>query len=583
MSLSKQEFTNAGKSMLGRAQASETLTITKLVVGSGVATSLDQLWPLTALISKKLDVAINSKRDYGDGTMLVEGSFRSDQAAAAFDLRELGVMAHVGTEADRLYSVANVLADLPDHVDPASPTVRAFKVKLVIDRIPAAQVTVTIGPAESITGENIGADTVGKGWYKEAVGNVMRFKRAAEGSGIEITEDAGNNLITIAAKTLKADLDVYVPANHPNCPDPKVGFATVQLAHDYLTQWRIPSSRLARINVWKGTYAEAPKSFYHPDSTQIQLLGWPREDYPITNTQYISANSKRVTLAAAPGAALQNGMIVYLAGAGFYSGGCRISSIAGNVVTCTVLHRSAQAVSNPVTAQANGGRLSRYPTILECNDPNGQNLNFPNGLNLMDKICFHKGMYGIGGGNAGMSNIMVIGGLGSTNRRGVTAGGSLQQIGGESVITDWDFGFTSRSGGALWVRDYTYINACNSGFNPGGGGGAMAALVAGDPNNLLTISHCIMGIQVWTGSSASGGAILLGINDKGIACWYNSIVTVGTGNDQYVLYFQNDIDIEAYGMSMVVDTKNNGSGPTPAKCSPAPELLGNLNSLIHLA
>jgi hypothetical protein len=585
MSLAKHEFTDSGRSMLGRAQAAETLNITKIVLGSGVASQPSDLFPLTSLKQWVMDVNITTKNDYGNGTMLVEGSFLSNAAPSAFQLREVGVMAHIGTEADRLYSVANVFADPPDTIDPASPSVQGFKIKLIIDRIPTDQLIVQIGPTEAVTGENIGADTVGKGWFKEAIANLMRFKRAVEGTGISIVEDASGDFITIGVKELLVDLDVYVPPSHPNCPNPDVGFPTVQAAHDYLTQWRIPSSRLARINVWKGTYVSPPITFFHPDAKQIQLLGWPRETYQVSAIAYISPTSKRVTLSAAPGTALQVGMLVYLADASGHSGGCRITAISSNVITCSTIYRGAHALSNPFTTAVGAGpRLCRYPTVLECDTQTSlQNLlGYPNGLGLCDSITFHKGAYGIGGGDAALKNIMVIGMAGGTNRRGVTAGGALAQIGGESIITDWDFGFTSRSGGALWVREQTYINACNSGFNPGGGGGAMAALNSADTGNILYINHCGMGIQCWGGANCSGGCILIGVCDQGIDCNTNSVVTVGVGNDLYVLYYGNALDIRANAMSFVQNNKYNGAGPDPLKCSPTPEQLGNLNSLIHL-
>jgi hypothetical protein len=206
---------------------------------------------------------------------------------------------------------------------------------------------------------------------------------------------------------------------------------------------------------------------------------------------------------------------------------------------------------------------------------------------MIDSVCFHKGAYGIGGADAGIQNIMVIGMAGGTNRRGITTGGSLQLVAGESVITDWDFGFTARSGGALWVREKTYINACGAGFNPGGGGGAMAALNSVDTGNILYLNHCQSGIQAWNGASCYGGCILIGVCDTAISCNTNSVVTVGMGNDLYVLYYGNAQDIWANAMSFVQNQKFNGAGPDPLKCSPAPDTVGNLQqtnlgSIVHL-
>ena len=53
MSLSKQEFTNIGRTMLGRAQNGETLHVSKIVVGSGVAAMPADLWPLEDQLTQR--------------------------------------------------------------------------------------------------------------------------------------------------------------------------------------------------------------------------------------------------------------------------------------------------------------------------------------------------------------------------------------------------------------------------------------------------------------------------------------------------------------------------------------------------
>jgi hypothetical protein len=285
MSISKQEFTDAGRSMLGRAQNGETLTISSLVVGSGSAGQPSDLWPLTALIAHELNVPINSKNDDGQGQLLVEGVFRSDAAPHAFDLHEVGVMAHIGAEADRLYSVANAFTDPVDHIDPASPVFYGYKIKLIIDRIPEASLVIQIGPTDAVMGENVGSGSVGPGPFKEAVGNLLRFKRFEAGEGITIGEDAAQNKITISARLLTAEnVDLYVPETYVNPPPgtlPEQFFHTVQQAHDYLLQFTIPVDKLATIHVDGGHFTQTvPINFTHPDSNRIKVVG--RD--PITKT-----------------------------------------------------------------------------------------------------------------------------------------------------------------------------------------------------------------------------------------------------------------------------------------------------------
>jgi len=260
--------------MLGRAQAGETLTISNIVVGSGAAGVPSDLWPLIALIVHEMDVNISSKRDFGNGTLLVEGNFRSDDAPHAFDLREVGIMAHIGAEADRLYSVANVFTDVPVHIDPAAPVITAFKIKLIVDRISTDDIIVQIGPSEAVTGENIGADTIGPGFYKESIANLQRFKRAAAGVGMIITEDVDEEVITFATNQLTADVDLYVPLSYPSPPSGARLFPTIQDAHDYLLTFTIPANKFARIHVAAGHYTQTiPIQFTHPNAAQIQVLG----------------------------------------------------------------------------------------------------------------------------------------------------------------------------------------------------------------------------------------------------------------------------------------------------------------------
>jgi hypothetical protein len=272
MSLSKQEFTDAGRSMLGRAQNGERLTISKIVAGSGAATQPSDLWPLTALIAQEMNVVISAKRDYGQGTLLVEGSLRSDQAPHAFDLKEVGIMAHIGAEADRLYSVANAFADPPDHIDPAAPTIEVFKIKLIVDRIPTGDLVVQIGPSENVTGENQLTDGDGPGVYKDALGNVLRFKRLIAGPHIDLTQDANEDSITIGVKVVTRDLDFYVPLTYPGITDPAVLFPTIQDALDSVADLIIPSNRRVTVHVDAGHFPQTAL-VDHPNGSQIQIIG----------------------------------------------------------------------------------------------------------------------------------------------------------------------------------------------------------------------------------------------------------------------------------------------------------------------
>jgi hypothetical protein len=270
MSINKQEFTTAGRDLLGRANNGESLRIPRVVIGAGRTTDKEDLWPLTELIDYKMDAVITQKTDLGNGILLIDAAFNSSQAPEAFELCEVGVMAAIDAEAVRLYSVANVLATGADHVDPNVESIHAFKIKVNIDR--AENVTVIIGDSTDILAENIGAETVGPGWFKEKVANTLRFKRAVEGTGIELDED--DDTITIETKTLKVNTDLYVPVGHPDNVAGDPSFPTIQAALAYLQNFNIPSGILARIHVGRGTFNNNQTVVVnHPNGAQIQILG----------------------------------------------------------------------------------------------------------------------------------------------------------------------------------------------------------------------------------------------------------------------------------------------------------------------
>jgi hypothetical protein len=608
MSLAKQEFTDAGKSMLGRAQNGEVLTVTKIVVGDGNANQPSDLWPLTNLIDTKLNVTISTKNDYGNGTMLVEGSFTSDAASAAFYLREVGVMAHIGAEADRLYSVANVFTDPADYIDPAAPTVQAFKIKLIIDRIPTANVIVQIGPSENVIGSNLGADTVGPGWYHDALGNVLNFKRIVQGTGMDIHDSADGNSVYVGVKTLSVDLDVYVPAAHPNAGNNPV-FPTIQQAHDYLLQWRIPASRLARINIWKGTFTQGTLNFNHPDCKQIQVLGWPIDSHNVTRIDPVDKNTKKVTLDTTAHGLVAN-QIVYLPDCVYgFIGGCKvISAPAGmNYVNCSVPFRGNRGNTNPYnTSDVAARHLKAHTTIVALNDPNvvGSIWSLPYGIGLIQNLCVMnaaaptKSYYALGGGSGALPlrNVQVFGPF----RRCVSGGNDLVSLGGEIVLTDGDFGVT---GPYLWLgviatgdtNAICMINGCGQGVTPGGAGCAIAALIGNYPNVICYFSHCQYGINCGASSNAFGGTIVFDTCDYGLQVSFCGSVNFGTdiaaGTNQAYYMYNNALDVNAAGMGYV-QLQYGNNGTSNPNCSPvlgAPDVNGtrfaegNRNSYIYVS
>lgn len=590
MSLAKQEFTDAGRSMLGRAQNTEILHISKIVVGSGSATAASELWPLTALKTYVMDVTISAKRDYGQGTLLVEGSFRSDAAPHAFDLREIGIMAHIGAEADRLYSVANVLAESPDHIDPAAPTIQAFKIKLVIDRIPTAQLVVTIGPSENVLGSNIGADTVGPGWYKDAAGNILNFKRVIVGTGMEIydTPTADPTAIYIGVSTLHNDLDIYVPTNYPGVIDPKVLFPSVQAAHDYLLGFVIPPDKFARIHVGPNILPTATTiTFSHPNSKQISLIGQPRVERTIAQivgTGPLPLGSTQKEVALVDQSLLAVGRNVYLYGCQpTWVGGCKITALRANVVTLSHFRKDTQTVFAPTDTTANM-KLKWYPSCLVNTDPNAFNslapcISFPNGIKQIENMCFEGCGYILQITEGLLKNCQIIGGTGGVT--GTFAKRCLNQFQGffgfigEIVLSNGGWGVFSL--GTITAFDQTVCNGNNIGVQASGAGTAIGSITGGMPNTIVYLVHNQYGALAGNGGSFVGGSVFYCENDYGFRAQGLSVVSLGAAYGSFPQH--NGIDLSAQGNSYIGYTR--WGQPVPS-CDPLNDTVGNQNAIIHV-
>lgn len=559
--------------MLGRAQNGETLTVTKIVIGSGSAAQPSDLWPLISLIAHQMDVTFSTKRDYGQGTLLVEGSFRSDTAPAAFYLREVGVMAHIGAEADQLYSVANVLADPADYIDPAAPTMQSFKVKLIIDRIPTASLVVQIGPSENVIGSNIGADTVGPGWYKDAAGNVLSFKRIVEGTGMDIHEATDGNSVYVGISTLKNNLDLYVPTSYPGIGDPNLLFPSIQAAHDYLLQFVIPTNRFATIHVDAGLIHSSGIFISHPNASQISIIGRPRIDTAVTAVNYVNATTKNVFCNTT---GLAVGQIVYLTGFSpsfsAWSGGCIISAIGAGYVTVNTYNRGSQAAFTLNDPNA-GRRLSRYPTVLVNDAGTGtQHIDCPNGIKLLQYLTVRYGNAGIQPGLVSViSDCLVLG-----QNWGIQSKGVLCQLQGEVVICDCGSGLSGigqiSSGGVL------IVNGCTGGISPAGRGDGIGAITSGEPSVHVYVNHCGTAMSVYGGAYCRCGQLHLDRNDIGISSNMGSIFNVA---GPYINYLSgNGLDLYALNASFLYYDRNGGTVPTT---NPAAGVVGNSNSWIAVA
>ena len=556
MSLNRQEFTTVGRDMLGRANAGETLNISKIVIGSGAATAPAELWPLSALIQHQLNVTITQKIDQGNGILLVEGSFNSSAAAVAFQLRELGVMAHIGAEADRLYSVANVLATGPDNVDPAVESIHAFKIKVVIDRAP--NVTVVIGESRDIIAENIGVEAAGTGWFKDKLGNILRFKRAVAGEGIELVENPLDPFaVTIRQRILAFDLNLYVPLTNPG-GTPATRFPTIQAANDYLLDFVIPSDITATINVAAGNFT-TPTRITHPQASQIRIIGAAQITTNVTAIFNVDVNTISCNIGSAAGLAI--GMIVLLRNVPSPFIGChQITGITGNSVA--MLKHFAGGLNTSTADNATGinGVLKWYPSILAVTGAIA--LFLPLGLNSISNFTVQgaglaAGFDGITGqnGSCRLSNLNVA--YFTSNL--LLGPGTIWTL-SEVAVVAGSMGFNVFSGGSLTANGDIFANG-----QTGNGILAQTGAVLSIGSQFAPRTNAVFLIGNQTGLSADSGSVVTAnrlvssMNTFGLQAARGGFLSIGDYTSAPNFLARNGTSVRALNRGTIFGTINGGN------------------------
>lgn len=299
-----QRLTNAGWDALSTALGGGRLTFYKLQAGYGTIANDAAIMGMTALVAPVCDIPITSYVIEGNGQITLFGNINSKDIATGFDFRELGVFASIeapvggkggtptGPNIEVVPPLAPVGATSPVVPPPAAGTPLMYSycnAYSSTDYIPGSgettavsntvQVTIKIDEAENVVinilaGEsfavvNIGPPTVGAGPWSYTTANVAYLKRLVAGPATVITEDT--NTITIGARQLTADLDLYVANGNP---DISPNFSSIQKALDYLGQYQIPTTIQARIHVSAGTYTSANTiQISHPNSQNITIQG----------------------------------------------------------------------------------------------------------------------------------------------------------------------------------------------------------------------------------------------------------------------------------------------------------------------
>lgn len=122
----KMTLTNAGQALQTKVLAGETLTFTRIALGDGQLNG-QPIAPLTALISQKATVEVDSVRVVNTSTAQVAGFFSNADVSTGFWWRETGVFAQDPDAGEILYGYTNA-GDAGDYI----PTVEDTRIEKYI-------------------------------------------------------------------------------------------------------------------------------------------------------------------------------------------------------------------------------------------------------------------------------------------------------------------------------------------------------------------------------------------------------------------------------------------------------------------
>ena len=113
-------LTNAGQALQTKVQAGATLTFTRIALGDGQLNG-QPISPLTALISQKASVEVDSVRVVDDSTAQASGFFSNADITTGFWWRETGVFAQDPDMGEILYGYTNA-GDAGDYIPTVADT-----------------------------------------------------------------------------------------------------------------------------------------------------------------------------------------------------------------------------------------------------------------------------------------------------------------------------------------------------------------------------------------------------------------------------------------------------------------------------
>jgi hypothetical protein len=264
-------LTDVGLEALTDAEAGQHIEYTHMEAGDGDIYGGDtEIYGMTALAHHVMDFPITNFSNDGAGQITLIGVISSKNVTAGFYFKELGVRCTIDGGTPILYTVSYAGAT-GDYIPASTETpvvIQTVQIIIRIDRAP--NVTVIVQPGLDVTAQNIGPATVGPGYFRDKIGQVLWFKRInSPRHTLNLSETT--DVVSIDLPDITENLDMYVALGNP---DIFPNFSTIQNALNYLRPRRIAHQIMVKINVSAGVWLNsATITVNHPQGVQIQIIG----------------------------------------------------------------------------------------------------------------------------------------------------------------------------------------------------------------------------------------------------------------------------------------------------------------------
>jgi len=348
-------ITALGAAQIAATSTSQPLVITRVAVGSGIATGNPAAQ--TALVTQVMNLIpqppSTAANDLQPGEFEVNATLDSANVVSPFSLTELGVFAKVGAGSEQLFCYCQATSPY-DTINPGSGAGR-LQVNVTVP------VVVGTGTSVSITVQ---------------AGNPVFVPPVVAGPGIVVTApvDALGRVTEwiVSTPMLTQSTTLFVKPGNPNVAP---NFSSIQNAVNYLNQYTLAPGVTININVSGDTYAGAPgmANINHVNGTQINLLGQSLPDVNFTGFGSVTGSNGNWSVQLTGCSSTVNIVVgrwlnmYFIAGssnfssaimAGFY----QVTAISGSTVTVRVPFRQA---SFPSLAGSTGGVFTPISTLLQ--------------------------------------------------------------------------------------------------------------------------------------------------------------------------------------------------------------------------